>query len=168
MVSLLPCRTTVLQALQQQHLRLQQQQIWRLRREQERLLQRSETLSSLEPRTLLSQRRSQLKQRQELLDALSPDRWLNRGFAKVIRTDGSLLQSASQAHPGDDLVVQVHDGLLEVKVATVRLQGRDEHCSLSAPCTTPNAHIPMFVSDAEKPKPTDNDLRTTWTKRLMH
>ena len=101
-------------------LRLQQQQIWRLRREQERLLQRSETLSSLEPRTLLSQRRSLLKQRQQLLDALSPDRWLSRGFAKVIRTDGTLLQSASHASPGDDLVVQVHDGLLEVSVARVK------------------------------------------------
>ena len=123
MVSLLPCRTTVLQALQQQRLRLKQQQMWRLRREQERLHQRSQTLSSLQPKTLLSQRRSQLKQRQELLDALSPDRWLNRGFAKVIRTDGSLLQSASQAHPGDDLVVQVHDGSLEVNVATVKTSG---------------------------------------------
>ena len=123
MVSLLPCRTTVLQALQQQRLRLQQQQMWRLRREQERLLQRSQTLSSLQPKTLLSQRRSQLKQRQQLLDALSPDRWLNRGFAKVLRTDGSLLQSASQAHPGDDLLVQVHDGLLEVNVATVKTSG---------------------------------------------
>ena len=123
MVSLLPCRTTVLQALQQQRLRLQQQQMWRLRREQERLLQRSQTLSSLQPKTLLSQRRSQLQQRQQLLDALSPDRWLNRGFAKVIRTDGSLLQSASQAHPGDDLLVQVHDGLLEVNVATVKTSG---------------------------------------------
>ena len=120
MVSLLPCRTTVLQALQQQSVRLQQQQIWRLKRERERLHQRSQTLSSLQPKILLSQRRSQLYQREQLLLALSPDRWLNRGFAKVIRTDGSLLQSASQARPGDDLVVQVHDGLLEVSVATVK------------------------------------------------
>ena len=123
MVSLLPCRTTVLQALQQQSVRLQQQQIWRLKRERERLHQRSQTLSSLQPKILLSQRRSQLNQREQLLLALSPDRWLNRGFAKVIRTDGSLLQSASQARPGDDLVVQVHDGLLEVSVATVKTSG---------------------------------------------
>ena len=123
MVSLLPCRTTVLQALQQQSVRLQQQQIWRLKRERERLHQRSQTLSSLQPKILLSQRRSQLNQREQLLLALSPDRWLNRGFAKVIRTDGSLLQSASQARPGDDLVVQVHDGLLEVSVATVKSSG---------------------------------------------
>ena len=123
MVSLLPCRTTVLQALQQQSVRLQQQQIWRLKRERERLHQRSQTLSSLQPKILLSQRRSQLNQREQLLLALSPDRWLNRGFAKVIRTDGSLLQSASQARPGDDLVVQVHDGLLEVSVATVKASG---------------------------------------------
>ena len=123
MVSLLPSRTTVLQALQQQSVRLQQQQIWRLKRERERLHQRSQTLSSLQPKILLSQRRSQLNQREQLLLALSPDRWLNRGFAKVTRTDGSLLQSASQARPGDDLVVQVHDGLLEVSVATVKTSG---------------------------------------------
>ena len=123
MVSLLPSKTTVLQALQQQSVRLQQQQIWRLKREQERLHQRSQMLSRLQPKTLLMQRRSQLNQREQLLCALSPDRWLNRGFAKVTRTDGSLLQSASDARPGDDLVVQVHDGLLEVNVASVKTSG---------------------------------------------
>ncbi|QNI74604.1 exodeoxyribonuclease VII/ large subunit [Synechococcus sp. NOUM97013] len=123
MVSLLPSKTTVLQALQQQSVRLQQQQIWRLKREQERLHQRSQMLSRLQPKTLLMQRRSQLNQREQLLCALSPDRWLNRGFAKVTRTDGSLLQSASHARPGDDLVVQVHDGLLEVNVASVKTSG---------------------------------------------
>ncbi len=120
MVSLLPSRTTVLQTLQQQRLRLRQQQSWRLLREQERLHQRSQTLSSLQPKALLSQRRAQLTQREQLLNALNPDRWLSRGFAKVMRADGSLLQSTSHARPGDDLVVQVHDGLLEVNVTTVK------------------------------------------------
>ena len=120
MVSLLPSRTTVLQTLQQQRLRLRQQQSWRLLREQERLHQCSQTLSSLQPKALLSQRRAQLTQREQLLNALNPDRWLSRGFAKVMRADGSLLQSTSHARPGDDLVVQVHDGLLEVNVTTVK------------------------------------------------
>lgn len=121
MVSLLPSRTTVVQALQQQRMRLQQQQIWRLQREQERLHQRNLMLSTLEPKTLLKQRHSQLTQREQLLRALDPDRWLSRGFAKVMCGDGSLLQSASNAQPGDDLVVQIHDGLIQVKVATVKV-----------------------------------------------
>ncbi len=121
MVSLLPSRTTVVQALQQQRMRLQQQQIWRLQREQERLHQRNLMLSTLEPKTLLKQRHSQLTQREQLLRALDPDRWLNRGFAKVMCADGSLLQSASNAQPGDALGVQIHDGLIQVKVATVKV-----------------------------------------------
>ena len=121
MVSLLPSRTTVVQALQQQRMRLQQQQIWRLQREQERLHQRNLMLSTLEPKTLLKQRHSQLTQREQLLRALDPDRWLSRGFAKVMCADGSLLQSASNAQPGDALVVQIHDGLIQVKVATVKV-----------------------------------------------
>ena len=120
MVSLLPSRVSALQTLQQQRLQLSHQCRWRCHREMERLVQRRQLLSSRHPQTVLDRCRSQLAQRRQLLQALSPDRWLARGSAKVTTTDGSLVQSASDAHAGDALVIHVRDGELNVSVQSVR------------------------------------------------
>ena len=120
MVSLLPSRVSALQTLQQQRLQLSHQCRWRCHREMERLVQRRQLLSSRHPQTVLDRCRSQLAQRRQLLQALSPDRWLARGYAKVTTTDGSLVQSASDAHAGDALVIHVRDGELNVSVQSVR------------------------------------------------
>lgn len=120
MVSLLPSRVSALQTLQQQRLQLSHQCRWRCHREMERLVQRRQLLSSRHPQTVLDRCRSQLAQRRQLLQALSPDRWLARGYAKVTTTDGSLVQSASDAHAGDALVIHVRDGQINVSVQSVR------------------------------------------------
>ena len=120
MVSLLPSRVSALQTLQQQRLQLSHQCRWRCHREMERLVQRRQLLSSRHPQTVLDRCRSQLAQRRQLLQALSPDRWLARGYAKVTTTDGSLVQSVSDAHAGDALVIHVRDGELNVSVQSVR------------------------------------------------
>ena len=120
MVSLLPSRVSALQTLQQQRLQLSHQCRWRCHREMERLVQRRQLLSSRHPQTVLDRCRSQLAQRRQLLQALSPDRWLARGYAKVTTTDGSLVQSTSDAHAGDALVIHVRDGELNVSVQSVR------------------------------------------------
>lgn len=120
MVSLLPSRVSALQTLQQQRLQLSHQCRWRCHREMERLVQRRQLLSSRHPQTVLDRCRSQLAQRRQLLQALSPDRWLARGYAKVTTTDGSLVQSASDVHAGDALVIHVRDGELNVSVQSVR------------------------------------------------
>lgn len=119
-VSLLPSRTTALQTVRQQRQQLGQQQRWRLKREMERLLQRRQALKDVHPRTVLQQSRLQLDQRRQLLKALAPDRWLSRGFAKVTRADGTLLQSSTEANRSDALVIHVRDGTIDVTVQSVQ------------------------------------------------
>ena len=119
-VSLLPSRISALQTIQQQRLQLEQQQRWRLKREKERLLQRRQTLDHVHPQAVLQRSRLQLNQRRQLLTALSPDRWLSRGFARVTREDATLLQSSTEANPGDGLVIHVRDGTIDVTVQSVQ------------------------------------------------
>ena len=119
-VSLLPSRISALQTIQQQRLQLEQQQRWRLKREKERLLQRRLTLDHVHPQAVLQRSRLQLNQRRQLLTALSPDRWLSRGFARVTREDATLLQSSTEANPGDGLVIHVRDGTIDVTVQSVQ------------------------------------------------
>ena len=118
-VSLFPSRDSALQTVRQQRLQLVQQQQWRFKRERERLLRRHQLLESVQPQTVLQRSRLQLHQRQQLLKALSPDRWLSRGFAKVMQTNGTVLESVSDAKPSDDLVIQLRDGKIGVTVQSV-------------------------------------------------
>ena len=119
-VSLFPSRVSALQTVRQQRLQLMQQQQWRFKRERERLQQRHQLLHSVHPLTVLQRSRQQLHQRQQLLKALSPDRWLTRGFAKVMKRDGTVLESVSEANPNDDLVIHVRDGQIGVTVQSVQ------------------------------------------------
>ena len=119
-VSLFPSRDSALQTVRQQRLQLVQQQQWRFKRERERLLRRHQLLESVQPQTVLQRSRLQLHQRQQLLKALSPDRWLSRGFAKVMQTNGTVLESVSDAKPSDDLVIQLRDGKIGVTVQSVQ------------------------------------------------
>ena len=119
-VSLFPSRDSALQTVRQQRLQLVQQQQWRFKRERERLRQKHQLLQSVQPQTVLQRSRLQLHQRQQLLKALSPDRWLSRGFAKVMQTNGTVLESVSDAKPSDDLVIQLRDGKIGVTVQSVQ------------------------------------------------
>jgi exodeoxyribonuclease VII large subunit len=72
------------------------------------------------PQSLLQRSRLQLQQRQQLLNALSPDRWLSRGFAKISRADGTLLQSVTETKPSDVLQIHVRDGQIGVSVQSIQ------------------------------------------------
>ncbi|MEY3963286.1 MAG: exodeoxyribonuclease large subunit [Cyanobacteriota bacterium] len=115
-VALLPDRHHLLQALQQQRLLLRQILIHRLQRERLRLDADQARLMQLHPRVLLAGARTQLEQRRELLQALSPQRLLERGFALVHQGDGQLVRSVRQVQAGDALQLRVADGRISTVV----------------------------------------------------
>lgn len=119
-VSLLPTRTAALQFLCQCRRQLLQSQIWRLRREEERLIQRRDVLVQSCPAAVAARKRERLEQRQQLLQALSPQRWLARGFATVTRSDGRLLQTVADASPSQPLVIHLSDGEIDVSTVAIR------------------------------------------------
>ena len=82
--------------------------------------QKHQLLRNVHPQTVLERSRLQLRQRQQLLKALSPDRWLSRGFAKVMQVDGTVLESVSEANPSDELMIHVRDGQISVTVQSVQ------------------------------------------------
>ena len=119
-VSLLPTRSAALQFLSQCRRQLLQSQIWRLRREEERLIQRRDALIQASPTAVVVRRREHLEQRGQLLQALSPQRWLARGFATVTRSDGHLLQTVADASPSQPLVIHLSDGEIDVSTVAIR------------------------------------------------
>jgi len=94
----------------------------RLQQRQPRLELQRQRLSQCHPKLLLEQERSRLKQRLQLLEALSPQRLLRRGFSLVRKADGSLLRSVSQSQKGNALRLELVDGKIEAVVEQVSAQ----------------------------------------------
>jgi exodeoxyribonuclease VII large subunit len=117
-VALLPDRKHLMLALQQQRALLRQAVSHRLQQERLRLTASRERLVTLHPRQLLANARHQLQQRIELLQALSPQRLLERGFALLHGGDGQLVRSVQQVGGGDVLQVLVADGRINTVVQT--------------------------------------------------
>ena len=119
-VRLLPSRNSGLQFLGQCRMQLGQFQSWRLNREQERLTQRRDALRRSSPAAVITDRRERLERRRRLLQALSPERWLSRGFATVTDHEGRLLQSVADTSPSEPLVIHLSDGDIDVSTVSIR------------------------------------------------
>lgn len=116
-VALLPDRAGLSQELGHRRQLLGQLLQMRLQREQAALSLCQQQLQSLHPTALLQAWRQQLQHRRELLDALSPQRLLQRGFALVRGGDGRLVRSVQALEAGDALQLELADGRID---ATVR------------------------------------------------
>ena len=113
-VALLPDRQTVARELQRRRERLRDLPSWRLTRERQRLLEQQA------PAARLQRLRQELQQKRLLLQALSPERWLQRGLALVNNASGAAITGINDVRPGDRLTVQLRDGLLDTRVDAIR------------------------------------------------
>jgi exodeoxyribonuclease VII large subunit len=114
-------------AVQRQLTRAQQRHIELMQRLQRahpgnRLRQQTQRLDELDMRlrraweTSLTRVRQRLLLAQRGLDAISPLATLDRGFAIVTRADGSVLQDAAEARPGEQIEARLARGTLLAQV----------------------------------------------------
>lgn len=121
-VALLPDRHATLQGLRQQAQHLRQLVQWRLQAEGQRLGRERERLLGLHPRDLLASRRQSLLQAQHLLQALSPEHQLARGFSLLRNPDGTLVRSVQQLQVGSSMLAQLWDGRVDAVVRDIQTQ----------------------------------------------
>jgi exodeoxyribonuclease VII large subunit len=119
-VALLPDRHQALPQLGQLRRHLSQLVILRLRAELQQHHQRRSRLEQLHPIQLLEQRRRDLTHARRLLQALSPNHLLERGFCLVRYAEGELLRSVNQVQVDEPIVVQLSDGALDARVEEIR------------------------------------------------
>ena len=119
-VALLPDRQAAVQGLIQRRQRLRDWLQTRLVREQQKLMERRKALKLTSPQIRIQQLRQNLEQKQTLLRALSPERWLQRGLALVRKAEtGEAVISSQQVRLGDRLELQLKDGVLQTRVDQV-------------------------------------------------
>ena len=127
LVALLPDQAMALSDLRQRRRHLLQVMQLQWRAAQRQLLELQERLHAVHPRQLLERQRLLLQGRQQLLQALSPAHWLDRGFSLVRDAKGELVRSVDQLAPDDGLWVQLCDGTVESSVRQIHPKRPSAH-----------------------------------------
>ena len=104
---LVPDKTHVLHTLRAERSSLEELLTNRLKQLQQEFRHIKQTMGHMLLQTYLVAEQTVARQA-DLLEALSPDAALKRGYA-VIRTD-KVIKSAKQLKAGDDIIIQMHDG----------------------------------------------------------
>ena len=120
MVTLMPSKESAQQTIIQRRKRLGEYKRWRLEQANSRLKERQVQLHALRPAVALDRRRNQWTQRQQLLRALSPQRWLNRGFAMLHTTNGQPVQSIDDISLNEQVQIRLKDGVVQAITETIQ------------------------------------------------
>ena len=70
----------------------------------------------------LQAQQAQVEQHIGRLDSLSPLRTLERGYSMATTTEGKIVKSRTQVHPGDELALRLADGTVHTTVQRVESQ----------------------------------------------
>ena len=116
LVALLPDRRNVLQALQQRRIQLKQLVRLKLNGSHQRLSSIRQALRSCHPSALVERQRHHLHQHRRVMEALSPQRVLARGFALVRTPSGGVIHAAEQLRKGDRIHVELATGMVKAQV----------------------------------------------------
>ena len=119
MVTLMPSKESAQQTIIQRRTRLSEYKRWRLEQANSRLKERHVQLNAVRPAVALDRRRNQWTQRQQLLRALSPQRWLNRGFAMLHTTNGQSIQSIDDISLNEQVQIRLKDGVVQAITKTI-------------------------------------------------
>ncbi len=119
MVTLMPSKESAQQTINQRRTRLSEYKLWRLEQANSRLKERHVQLHAVRPAVALDRRRNQWTQRQQLLRALSPQRWLNRGFAMLHTTNGQAIQSIDDISLNEQVQIRLKDGVVQAITKTI-------------------------------------------------
>lgn len=120
MVACLPDRVSAERSLQDRRQRMTDLIGWRITRDRQRLNDRRVFLRAQSPLKRLLQLQDGLNQKRDLLRALSPSRWLQRGLALLTNESGEALSDVTSIKVGDRVVVQMNDGELDTDVKGIR------------------------------------------------
>ena len=120
MVACLPYRDGAERSLQNRRQRMKDLVGWRITRDRQRLNDRRTLLAQQSPLKRLRQYQDDMHQKRDLLRALSPSRWLQRGLALLTNDAGEALSAVTSIKVGDRIMVQMNDGELETDVQIIR------------------------------------------------
>ncbi len=125
-VKLLPSRESAKSDLRQLRTRLNENCNWIVKKERHRLEELITKLKINSPRNLVEKKRIKLNDKSNLLEAHSPQRWLNRGFSIVKNELGNSITSIEDISIPELLRIKVTDGEVKVETKSISQQGESK------------------------------------------
>jgi exodeoxyribonuclease VII large subunit len=138
LVALLPDRSVALEGISQLKRHGRDVMQFQLQGCKHQLQSQWDRLLGLHPRHLLQRERQLLDHRRQLLQALSPQHLLGRGFSLVRDGQGQIVSSIGQLKAGDGVMIELADGALDATVGHIH---RDRPCP-GQPKANPNRSSP--------------------------
>ena len=115
-VQLLPSRESALLECMQKNQRINDYFLWLIKNEQRKLIGFKKSWELNSPLFIFDRHRNKLIDLTKILEALSPKRLLQRGFAMVSNRNGKLIRSVRDVALDENLEIQLEDGYLDSKV----------------------------------------------------
>ena len=125
LVALLPDRSVALEGIRQLKRHGRDVMQFQLQGCKHQLQSQWDRLLGLHPRHLLQRDRQLLDHRRQLLQALSPQHLLEKGFSLMRDAQGQIVSSVGQLKAGDGVMIELADGALD---ATVEQIHRHQPC----------------------------------------
>jgi exodeoxyribonuclease VII large subunit len=119
LVALLPERTEALRWVEQSTAQMRQMIRYRLDTARQQFQTLRMQLDHLHPSRWLEHQREWLLQQRRLLQALSPQHLLERGFSLVRDPEGRVVRSIRSLQPGKTITVQLRDGEISATITAV-------------------------------------------------
>jgi exodeoxyribonuclease VII large subunit len=119
LVALLPDRFVALQGITQLKRHVRDVIQFQLQGCKHQLQSQCERLLGLHPRHLLQRERQLLDHRRQLLQALSPQQLLGRGFSLMRNGQGQIVSSIGQLKTGDGVMIELADGAVDATVGQI-------------------------------------------------
>jgi exodeoxyribonuclease VII large subunit len=119
LVALLPDRSVALEGIRQLKRHGRDVMQFQLQGCKHQLQSQWDRLLGLHPRHLLQRERQLLDHRRQLLQALSPQHLLEKGFSLMRDAQGQVVSSVDQLKAGDGVMIELADGALDATVGKI-------------------------------------------------
>ena len=106
----MPSRLSELDNCYQRRLRLGELRNWFFLKQRDLLFIKDKALNQLNPAFILTKYNDSLNHRKQLLSALSPSKWLKRGFSIVCDINGKPVNSINNLKKNQILHIEFSDG----------------------------------------------------------
>ncbi len=115
-VDLLPSRAIAVSNILESKKRMKEYFYWFIKNKSNSLMAKKRIFQSHSPLFMIKAKSNKIKNISQLFDALSPSKWLKRGFSIVTDANGKTIFSVKDVKENDTLSIQLVDGKISTKV----------------------------------------------------
>ena len=118
-LSLLPNKNEQINNCYQSYMRISEQCLWEIKTKRQKLEDIKNLFSNQNPRDTLKRYKDEISEKNQLLEALSPEKWLQRGFSVLRNSEYELIKNVTKIKNNDKLNIELVDGFVDLEATNI-------------------------------------------------